>query len=108
MIVYNYDSNAIIAEPMKSQTAIELLRAYTKLHTFLTDRGLKPVLQRLDNEAPGNLKQFMHDNQINFQLVPPHLHRRNAAERAIGIWKEHFIATLSTTDPNFPCICGVV
>ena len=102
MIVYDYDSNAIIAEPMKSRTASELLRAYKKLHIFLTDRGLKPVLQRLDNEAPGNLKKFMHDKQINFQLVPPHLHRRNAAERAIGIWKEHFIATLSTTDPQFP------
>ena len=102
MIVYDFDSNAILAEPMKSRTKIELVRAYTHIHSYLTSRGLKPSLQRLDNEAPGLLKKFMHNNQVKFQLVPPHLHRRNAAERAIGIWKEHFISLLATTDPQFP------
>ena len=102
MIVYDFDSNAILAEPLKSRTEIELVRAYTHLHSYLTSRVLKPSLQRLDNEAPGLLKKFMHDNQVKFQLVPPHLHRRNAAERAIGIWKEHFISLLATTDPQFP------
>ncbi len=39
---------------------------------------------------------------INFQLVPPDVHRRNAAERAICTWKNHFIAGLCSTDPTFP------
>ena len=102
MVVYDYDSNAILAEPLKSRTEQELLRAYTKIHTYLTVRGLKPVLQRLDNEAPGQLKQFMRTHDVQFQLVPPHNHRRNAAEKAIGTWKDHFIAGLSSLDPNFP------
>jgi hypothetical protein len=52
MVVYDYNSNAILTESLTSHTEMELLRAYTKLHTFLTERGLKPVLQKLDNEAP--------------------------------------------------------
>jgi hypothetical protein len=102
MIVYDYDSNAILSETLTSRTEAELLRAYTKIHTYLCDRGLKPQLQRLDNEAPGKLRKFMTDHDVAFQLVPPHAHRRNAAEKAIATWKDHFVAALSTTDPAFP------
>ena len=38
---------------------------------------------------------------MEYQLVPPHIHRRNASERAIRIFKNHFIAGLASTDPNF-------
>jgi hypothetical protein len=34
--------------------------------------------------------------------VPPQCHRRNAAERAIRTFKEHFVAGLSSVDPAFP------
>jgi hypothetical protein len=34
--------------------------------------------------------------------VPPHCHQRNAAERAIRTFKEHFVAGLSSVDPAFP------
>ena len=74
MVVYDFDSNAILAEPIKSCTEIELIRAYIKLHTYLTSRGLKPSLQQLNNEAPGLLKKFIHENQVDFQIIPPHLH----------------------------------
>jgi hypothetical protein len=56
----------------------------------------------LDNEAPAGLKRFMQAESIDFQLVPPQLHRRKAAERAIQTFKNHFIAGLSSTDNNFP------
>jgi hypothetical protein len=102
MVVYDYDYNAILTEPLTSRTEMELLRAYTKLHTFLTEQGLKPVLQKLDNEAPGRLQTFMRQNDVSFQLVPPRQHRRNAAECAIATWKDHFVATLATTNPSFP------
>ena len=38
---------------------------------------------------------------MDFQLCPPHIHRRNATERAICTFKNHFIATLYGTDPGF-------
>jgi hypothetical protein len=39
---------------------------------------------------------------VEFQLVPPYDHRQNAAERSIGIWKDHFVAGLASLDPHFP------
>jgi hypothetical protein len=38
----------------------------------------------------------------NINWSPPHWHRRNAAERAIRNFKEHFVAGLSSIDPTFP------
>ncbi len=35
-------------------------------------------------------------------LVEPHNHRVNAAERAIQMFKDHFISVLATTDSEFP------
>jgi hypothetical protein len=56
----------------------------------------------LDNEASEELKQFNNSKHIEFQLVPPHMHRRNAAERAIRTLKNHFVAGLCSTDTRFP------
>jgi hypothetical protein len=65
-------------------------------------KGFKPKLQTLDNEASAALKQFFTTNDLEDQLVPPHCHRCNAAERAIQTFKEHCVAGLSSVDPTFP------
>jgi hypothetical protein len=39
---------------------------------------------------------------VKIQLVEPHNHQANAAERAIQTFKNHFIAGLSTVDKAFP------
>jgi hypothetical protein len=39
---------------------------------------------------------------MKFQLVPPHDHRRNTAEKAISTFKDHFIAILCGADKAFP------
>ena len=44
----------------------------------------------------------MRDEAVDFQLVTPHLHGRNAAEWEIQTSKNHFIAGLSSTYKNFP------
>ena len=72
MILYDYDSNSILAGAMKSRTAHEMVRAYEKLHTYLVIPGLKPKLQRLDNEASQKLIDFMKSKQVDYQLAPPH------------------------------------
>jgi hypothetical protein len=71
MVVYDYDSTAILAEPIKNRSERELLRACSKIHKHLTERGLKPQLQKLDNECSEALKTFMRSNSVDFQLVPP-------------------------------------
>jgi hypothetical protein len=90
------------AEPMKSRTGAERLAAYKRVHTLLSRRGLKPQLQKLDNEASKELLQFMTTEAIDYQLVPPSMHRQNAAERAIQTFKNHFISTLCGNDKDFP------
>lgn len=102
MILYDYDSNAILVQPYANKTKACLLTAYKKLHNRLVRGGLRPKLQRLDNEASNDLKEYMTDEGIDFQLVPPGVHRRNAAERAIRTFANHFIAGLCSTDENFP------
>ena len=47
---------------------------------MLTSHGLKPQLHWLDNEASTALKDFITKQQTQYQLTPPHIHRRNAAE----------------------------
>jgi hypothetical protein len=44
----------------------------------------------------------MYDNNVDFQLVPPGIHGRNAAERAIRTFKNYFIAGLCSVNKNFP------
>jgi hypothetical protein len=56
----------------------------------------------MDNEASAASQRAITTNNCNFQLVPPHVHRRNAAERAICTFKDHFLAILAGTEPTFP------
>jgi hypothetical protein len=64
--------------------------------------GHPPKLHIMDNEASVIIKAALVKHTVNYQLVPPHLHRRNSAERAIQTCKAHFIAGLCSTDPNYP------
>ena len=56
----------------------------------------------LDNECSNELKSAFFKHDIGFQLDKPHLHRADAAERAIRTFKEHFKAGLASLDPDFP------
>ena len=44
----------------------------------------------------------MKDWNAKYQLVPPNVHRRNVAERAIRTFKARFLAILDGVDPNSP------
>jgi hypothetical protein len=83
MVLYDYDSNAILTTPLRNRKAQTILDGYKILHARLCQAGLRPKLQRLDNKCSTILKEFMTDESIDFQLVPPGIHQRNAAERAI-------------------------
>jgi hypothetical protein len=70
LLIYDYDSNVIIVEPLRSRADTQLIHAYTKLHRILTDAGLNPSVQRLDNEASQALKRVIEECNIHFQLAP--------------------------------------
>jgi hypothetical protein len=95
MVCYIYDCNYVKFIPMKSRSASELVKVYDSVHQELTVKGFKPKLQTLDNEASAALKNFFTVNDITYQLVPPHCHRRNAAELSIRTFKGNFVAGIS-------------
>jgi hypothetical protein len=80
MIIYEYDSNAILAEAMKSRSKHEMIRAYETIHQYLVAHGIKPKLQQLNNKASQKLNDFLQKQNIDYQLAPPHCHHINAAK----------------------------
>ena len=56
----------------------------------------------MDNEVSEDPKQYFKDLDIHFQLVPPHMHLRNAAERAMITFRNHFIAAICTVEHLLP------
>jgi hypothetical protein len=102
LTLYDYDSNTISTESMKNRTDNEMIRAYTALHQKFINAGLKHELQIMDNECSTEFRQYLTDQHITLQLVTPHIHRQNAAEQAIQIFKNHFMAGLSSVDKQFP------
>jgi hypothetical protein len=48
------------------------------------------------------MKEEMDNQNVSWQLTPVGIHRRNAAERAIRTFKNHFLAGLASTDDDFP------
>jgi hypothetical protein len=71
MVLYDYDSNAILAEAIPNRTKQSLLTAFKKLHAQLCAVGLRPNYQCLDNECSNIMKQFMTAQGIKYQFVPP-------------------------------------
>ena len=56
----------------------------------------------MDNRISNELLKVLDTNQTTYQLLPPHTHWRNLAERAIQTLKNHFKAGLSSMNPSFP------
>jgi uncharacterized protein (DUF1684 family) len=94
MILYDYDCNAILTTPLKDRKGPTTKQAYEQLHGLLIQKGYQPKSIAL--------KEFMSDEGIKFQLTPPGMHCRNAAEQAICTFKNHFITGLAMTGKKFP------
>ena len=101
-VLYHYDTNSIHASAIPNRQAATITNAFLNLLATLKSHGEAPDLHILDNECSADLRKAFNKNNVAFQLVPPHLHRRNAAERAIRTLKNHFIAGLCTCDPKYP------
>jgi len=79
-----------------------MIRAYQKLIDRLKSTGITPKCHILDNKCSTDFKQTIRDNNMTYQLVPPHDHRRNMAEKAIQTFKAHFISISCGADKDFP------
>ena len=87
---------------MKSRVESEFIRVFTYLHENLLTRGINSAYMRLYNEASTALQIELKAKNIDFQLSPPGIHIRIAAEREIRTFKDHFIAGVCSTYTDFP------
>ena len=102
MILYDYDSNAILAKAVKTRQAKDLSDTWKQLYNDLTRNGHTTKTFIMDNECSSDMKNALKKYSLNYQLVPPDMHRRNAAERAIRTFKNHFLSALATCNKHFP------
>ena len=100
--VYIFDPNYIKSVPIRNHSKDELLRAYTKVYAWLTGRGYRPLLHKLDNETSRDIEALVAAKQVKIQYTPPDMHRTNPAERAVRTWKNHFTAGIAGIPPSFP------
>ena len=99
---YDYDANAILTEALPDRRGSSIRDAWLRIFNLLQDNGYAPKLHILDNECSTYLKKAFSKHNVDFKRVPAHQHRRNAAERAIQTWKNHFPSGLISVDPAFP------
>ena len=101
-ILYHYDTKSIHTHILKNWQALEITKSWITFHEHLQQNGTAPALHILDNECSSTMQKSFRKYNVNFQLVPPYTHRRNAPERAIRTLKNHLCAVLASCDPNFP------
>ena len=84
LVVYHYDANNIMTTTLKNRRGPCIISGITKIHDKLRNRGLTPKLHIMDNEVSGDLKIYVEDSDKQFQMVPPHMHRRMLHK---GLWE---------------------
>ncbi len=101
MVLIEIDSNAILVKAMKNRTTGEMIRAYQVLVDCLCSTGVTPKMHILDNKCSSEFKERIQLNNMQYQLIPPHDHRHNITEKAIQVFKAHFISILCGADKAF-------
>ena len=104
IVFFHEDANFIHIEISKSRKGPDLLAALHCAVKCFADRGAPPLIIRMDNECAQDTKSWLATTPTQLELTPVAQHRTNKAERAIGTWKDHFISTLATVDPNCPLV----
>ena len=79
MVLAENDSDDILVESMKNWSAGEMVRAYLVLIGQLKDCSIIPTKQVLDNEISQAYKDAIKSVNIEYELVPPHNHKRDKA-----------------------------
>jgi hypothetical protein len=75
VVFYIFNANAIQSVPIKNCSKEELLCAYCKIYKWLTLRGFKPLLHKLDNKTSKDVETFVATENTRIQYTPPDIHR---------------------------------
>jgi hypothetical protein len=94
--------NKIFCKLMKNQTKGKMITAYQKMVDRMKLYALGLKHHRLDNKCSAAFKACITKNRMIHELVPPDCHHCNIAERAIQMFKNHFVSILNGVDDRFP------
>ena len=75
MILYDYDANAIIGEPIPDRKTTTLQKSFLVLFNKIKVKGYKPSIIRLDNKMSKDHLSLLEQKGLKVQLVLPHEHR---------------------------------
>jgi hypothetical protein len=101
MVAIHLDANYFFVKPMCNRSKEEMIQAYKKIINRMRMAGLRIKKHRLNNEASDAFKQYIRQQQIQFELVALGNHRRNQAKCAIQTFKAHLIAILAGVNDKF-------
>jgi hypothetical protein len=73
VVFYIFDANAIWSVPVKNRSKEKLLCAYQEIYDWLTHRGFKPLLHKLDNKTSKDVKAFVATEQTCIQYTPSNI-----------------------------------
>ena len=102
MVLYDYDTNLLLITPLPYHQYETITSGWKRLHERLCDNRLSLTLHILDKECSEDMRKAFQKYKVKFELVPPHIHRRNAAELSTQTWRNHFLAAINSINPAFP------
>ena len=70
---------------MKHRENKSMVKTFQNVYEYLKKCGHKPILNIMDNECSVDLKRDILKISGSYELVPPHHHRRDVAEKSIRI-----------------------
>ena len=97
MVLIKIDSNGILVEAMKNHLTGKIICTYQVFVERLCSAGVTLKMHILNNKFSAEFKERIKLNNMKYQLVPPLDHRRNIEEKAIQVFKAHFISTVGFT-----------
>ena len=100
-VMYDYDSNTILAAPIRNRTKGSLIAGLNQCLATLKKAGIKPVLLKLDNEVSKDMVAHIEAENMTYQLASPGDHRTLPAERAIQTMKNHCVSIFHGDHPSF-------
>ena len=89
LILYAYDKNTILVEPIKTRSDTDMLHVYYVLYNILENVVQAPRMNIMGNERSKPFKRLLRKIITVIQLVPPHIESRKAADWAIRTFKNH-------------------
>ena len=101
-VMVDVDTGYINAAGISSRKAPQLVLGFQECYKKLKSKGIIAQVVCLDNEISKRMIVEFKRQGLDYQLAAPGDHRVVDAERAIGIFKNHFIAIRLGTHPDFP------